>query len=359
MSRMFSFSFFDRFLGRGAAAVTVPPLDGGLKPNNRLEELPPGIAADQPDDIVLWQGRPVWSDGARICDSSGDVITDFGSEITALAAHKDRLAVATLKSGLHLFDPQLTDITPAWSAPVAKVTALTFAANGALFYCTGSTQNAPDAWRRDLMEKNSAGLVGRVDCTSGKVQIIRENLAYPAGIVSLENGSVVVSEAWKSHLVEIDSNGALKVILDEIPGYPGRLIAGAQGGYWLCIFAPRSPLIEFVLREDEYRTAMLSQLDPAHWVAPNYASGASFQEPMQGGALKQMGILKPWAPTLSYGLVAALSAEFIPQESFHSRAGGRRHGMTSAVEHDGALWIAGRGAQEILTIALTTSGETL
>lgn len=359
MSRMFSLSFFDRFLGRGAAAVTVPPLDGGLKPNNRLEELAPGIPADQPDDIVIWQGRPIWSDVARLCDASGEMISDLGSEITALAVQGNHLAVATLKSGLHLFDAALADITPAWSEQIANVTALTYAADGTLYYCTGSSQNTPDDWRRDLMEKNRAGLIGRADCASGEVKIIRRDLAYPTGIVALENGSVVVSEAWKSHLIEIDADGALKVILDEIPGYPGRLMARENGGYWLCIFAPRSPLIEFVLREDKYRGAMLSKLDPAHWVAPNYASGATFQEPMQGGALKQMGILKPWAPTLSYGLIAALNNQFIPLESYHSRAGGRRHGMTSATEHEGKLWIAGRGAAEILTIELTNPGETL
>jgi hypothetical protein len=93
-------------------------------------------------------------------------------------------------------------------------------------------------------------------------------------------------------------------------------------------------------------------------VAPKYQSGVSFQEPMQGGALKQMGILKPWAPTLSYGLVAELVDNFIPRNSYHSRAGGKRHGLTAALEHDGQLWLAGRGCGEILTIDLTETGET-
>ena len=186
---------------------------------------------------------------------------------------------------------------------------------------------------------------------SGAVTVVARRLGYPAGITPHGDG-VAVSEAWRSQIIGIAASGGTQVLLDEIPGYPGRLTARPGGGYWLCIFAPRSPLFEFVLREPTYRKAMLSHLDPEHWVAPKYSSGDDFNEPMQGGALKQMGVLKPWAPTLSYGLVVGLDDAFIPQESFHSRAGGRRHGITGAVETDGRLILAGRGSNEILTIDL-------
>ena len=45
-------SWLERFLGRGRAAVTVPPLDGALKPNNRLEDAPRGLASHAPDNLV-------------------------------------------------------------------------------------------------------------------------------------------------------------------------------------------------------------------------------------------------------------------------------------------------------------------
>lgn len=355
MTRAFISGLVDRFLGRGQAAVTVPPLDGGLKPNNRLDELPAGIAAERPDDIALWQGRPVWSDGTRLC-ALGGVLASFPSAITALATQGDRMAVATLAGGVRILNASLTDVTPNWRAPLTHVTALTFGAGGALWFCTGSAQNAPDNWRRDLMEKNSSGTVGRLDPASGEVTVLRRNLGYPAGIVAQADGSVVVAEAWASQLIGIVADGKATVLLDQIPGYPGRLTARQAGGYWLCVFAPRSPLIEFVLREKAYRTAMLRDLDPEHWVAPKYESRTSFQEPMQGGALKQMGILKPWAPTLSYGLVAQLADNFIPQASFHSRAVGHRHGITAALEQGGQLWLAGRGCGEILSIDLAETG---
>ena len=74
----------------------------------------------------------------------------------------------------------------------------------------------------------------------------------------------------------------------------GALLSGCQrnqappaasgGGMWLTLFAARRRLVELVLREDEYRTKMMAEVDPRYWVAPMLSSGRSFLEPLQGGA---------------------------------------------------------------------------
>ncbi|MEI2386936.1 strictosidine synthase [Breoghania sp. JC706] len=350
--------FTDRLLGRASAAVTVPALDGALKPNNVLEDLAPGIAGETPDNVVIWQGAPLWSDGRRLVTQDG-MRLDLGSAVTALAANGSRLAVATQEDGMHLLDLDLRDVSPQWTRAVRNITALAFAPDGGLWFCMGSARNAPEDWRRDLMEKSRSGVVGRADPESGDILIRAERLGYPNGLVVDPNGDVVLSEAWSSHLLKIPARGgANEIVLDEIPGYPGRIVTREKGGYWLSIFAPRSQLIEFVLREPGYRKAMLREVEPQYWVAPAYRSGDSFMEPLQGGALKQMGILKPWAPTRSYGLVVELDSNFVPLRSFHSRAGGRRHGITSAAEAGGKLWLTSRGAGEVLTIDLGSEGES-
>ena len=56
-----------------------------------------------------------------------------------------------------------------------------------------------------------------------------------------------------------------------------------------------------------------------------------------------MGIHKPWSPSRSYGLVVRLDAAMQPVTSFHSRANGTRHGVTSAVETDGRVLVASKG----------------
>ena len=51
---------------------------------------------------------------------------------------------------------------------------------------------------------------------------------------------------------------------------------------------------------------MIDEIDPDYWVAPCLRSGRSPLEPTQQGGVKQLGVLKPWSPSRSYGLIARL-----------------------------------------------------
>lgn len=138
-------------------------------------------------------------------------------------------------------------------------------------------------------------------------------------------------------------------MFEDLPGYPAHLVRSSnRGDFWLAVFAPRTQLIEFVLREDEFRNRMMCDIEPDYWIAPSLHSPRSFLEPLQGGALKQLGELKPWAPTRSFGLVIRFDAAFRPLESFHSRANGTRHGVTSCLPVGNGLLIAAKGGGEIV-----------
>jgi hypothetical protein len=145
-------------------------------------------------------------------------------------------------------------------------------------------------------------------------------------------------------------NGAQEIVLDKLPGYPARLASDGDGGAWLCLFAPRNRLIEFVLQEDAYRADMMREIARDYWIAPALSSGAAFLEPLQCGGVKTMGIHKPWSPTRSYGLVVRLDRTLRPVSSFHSRANGRRHGITSVVEVDGRVLATSKGGNAILRL---------
>ena len=53
----------------------------------------------------------------------------------------------------------------------------------------------------------------------------------------------------------------------------------------------------------------MAEIDPEYWIAPKLKSGQSFLEPMQGAHIKTMGVIKPWAPPRSYGLVIRLTRD--------------------------------------------------
>ena len=355
----------DRLFGRGSAAVTVPPLDGALKPNNLIETAPYAIDMPEPDNLCGVNGVLLFS--------SGDVVYRFDpassalpqrflgvdGAVTAIAvAPSGRLAVATERGGIVLFDDGAakSSLDNAGSK-FTCVTAMAFANETTLFVCIGSAKNIIADWQRDLLLGGASGAVWRIDIESGKVTRLLAGLAFPNGILIEADGTIVISESWAKRVIRIDMGGRLLVmLLDDLPGYPSRIMSNGRGGFWLSVFAPRSQLIEFVLREPQYLRVMMQEVEPEFWVAPALRSGVSFREPMQGGALKQMGILKPWAPTRSYGLVIELNSCFEPVRSMHSRAGGRRHGITSAVETDDTLWLTSKGGDQVIAIELNANG---
>ncbi|SFU19580.1 strictosidine synthase [Mesorhizobium sp. YR577] len=357
----------DRFLGRGDAAVTVPPLDGALKPNNLLEEAPAGPSIAGADNIITTSSGLFVSSGNELLRLAGEgqadpisVYTTSG-RISAVAVSTDgTLAVASAPKSLAFVDPlgrplpNLAAGTQDWNG----VTAMAFASSRDLILTIGSAANTLDEWQRDLLDGGRSGSVWKLDTKTGKATRLVDYLAYPNGVAIERDGNIIVSEAWQKQLIRLSPSGKLLgEVMEDLPGYPARISVSSRGGYWLSVFAPRNQLIEFVLREPDYRKAMMAQVDKAFWVAPALSSGRSFREPMQGGALKQMGILKPWAPTRSYGLVVELTPDFVPVRSLHSRAGGKRHGITSAIEAGGKLWATAKGGDEVVAVDLGMRGN--
>lgn len=329
--------FSDQILGRGAAALTVPPLDGAWKPDNRLEEAAPGHSSPLPRGLMLRGAEVLWASGSQVL-ASGAVIEAAPGEITALTATPaGDLVYACEGFGLLQGGRQLADLP--------CITALAYDATGTLWIAVGSRENRLADWSRDFLEKRRTGQIWRLTPGSAPV-LVADKLGFPNGLLPFEGG-VICSESWEKRLVWVGPQGELRRLVEDLPGYPAGLAPSRRGGIWLALFAPRSPLLELVLRETRYRREMMAEVPPEYWIAPALSSGRSFLEPMQGGALKQMGVLKPWAPSRSAGLVVEMTAAFVPVQSLHSRAGGRRHGITSLAEAPDGLWLASTGGDEV------------
>ena len=234
------------------------------------------------------------------------------------------------------------------------MTALAFADPHTLLLCQGSARHAADDWKRDLMELGSSGSVWRIDLSTGNASCVADRLAFPFGIMAGRSGAILVAESWRHRVLSFASpNASPEIVLPDLPAYPARISPAADGrGAWLCLFAPRRQLTEFVLREQAFRERMMAEVAPDHWVGPTLAPMKSFLEPLQGGTLKKLAAIKPWAPSRSYGLVARLDEAYQPESSFHSRADGTRHGITSAIEVDGRLLAASRGCNAIVGVTL-------
>jgi hypothetical protein len=336
----------DRWLGRGEASITTPPMDGAFRPNDRLDAAATIFEAPAPDALAVTSYGLVASTERSLyrVDRPGEApVASFDADIAALAGLPGGGAAVGLADGRIAFvGGWYGGKTIEARSELKCITALAPARDGALLIANGSASNGPIDWKRDLMEKNASGSLWRLDPAAGAFTRLAGDLAYPYGLIE-EAGGVVVSESWRCALTRISPGARNAPVLENLPAYPCRMSRDDDNAIWLALFAPRSQLVEFVLSEDRYRRRMIDEIEADHWVAPSLRAGRSPLEPTQQGGVMQLGVLKPWSPTRSYGLIARLDGAYRPTASFHSRANGHRHGVTSCLAFAGRVFFAAKG----------------
>ena len=350
---------------RDGVQNAIPPLDGALAPNDRLDACTP-VGGPLPglDDVIAAKDGSVYvSAGRKVLKLGGNgladrsLVAEFDGDAGGLAIHADgRLLVCVAGRGLAALDPKNPD--PRWFEAAdgrgfAGLTAVTSAPDGRIFVVEGSTGRAPNQWRHDLMEKRSNGRLVVCDASLDNAQVLLNDLPYPYGVAVSEDGRQLwLTESWAHRLsrfaLTADGIGPRDVVTPNLPGYPARLHLGAHGGFFLGVFARRTHLIEFVLKEDDFRRDMIETVAEDYWIAPAFAGGSDCLEPMQIGGVKALGIQKPWAPPRSYGLLVHLDGDGNATDSLHSRAGGRFHGVTAACDTQFGVVISARGAGRLL-----------
>lgn len=351
-------AWLDRLLGRGEAATTVPIMDGALRPNRLLDAAQVVARLSGIEDIAC-SADQLWvcagSDVYRLAGDGLQKAHNLPAPVTALAAAPDgRLAVALqgrqvrLLGGAH-DGAQLDQVA---GQPLRSVNALAFGAQ-TLWITEGSRQRDYTQWSHDLMELGHSGRVCAWHWAEGSSKEIAKDLAFAFGAAEGADGALLVSESWRHRVLAL-RDGQAQPWLHDMPAYPSRMARAAGGGFWLTCFAARTQLVEFVLREPTYRKRMMAEIDPTYWIAPALSSGHSYLEPLQGAGVKQMGIVKPWAPPRSYGLVIRVNAQGRIESSLHSRVDGHHHGITAVAEFDGALYVASKGSGQLLRLPLAS-----
>ena len=181
---------------------------------------------------------------------------------------------------------------------------------------------------------------------SGAPRMIASRLHCPMGIARAPDGALVVTELERARVVEPSG----RVVQSGYPAYLGR-IRRVGDGYALACLSRRDPLIEFLKTEREFVARMKARIDPRLWISPRVTPEFSHDFPIELGATRLFGEIKPWAPSFSYGLVIETDGAMMPVASAHSRANGIRHAISDVVFWNGSLIAVSRASAEILKFA--------
>lgn len=342
----------------------IPPMDGVLLPNNKIDRF--RVVRDsirRPDDVEVGADGSLYiSTGNHIIKLHGEslgeeaVIAEFEDPAGGLNFHPDgRLMVCVGQKGLALVGKQGVEerLEVAGDGVIRCANTAVATPDGRVYIADGTSYHGPQEWYFDLMEKRSAGRLIGYDPETSKTETLLAGLSFPNGVaISHDGSSLLLTESWSHTLSRFPLNDirpeTRDILISNLPGYPGRIVPASGGGYWMTLFSMRTHLVEFVLSEDKYREEMMRSIDPAYWIRPALSSGEDFLEPLQAGHAKTLGIMKPWAPPRSYGLITRLDEEYEIRGSFHCRVNGKRHGITGIRERGGALHAVSKGNGLIL-----------
>jgi hypothetical protein len=230
---------------------------------------------------------------------------------------------------------------------VTDMAALT---DGTLLVTVGSQQFTPDEWSRALLAKDASGLIVKV--TDGIALIVATDLAWPAGICQLDDQEILLSVAF-SHAIERRWLSALdkreRLMRKNLPVYPGR-IRKCNEGWWIAAPYARNRITELIMDEPKLLSEMVEGIDPPLWPVPRLRDTTPYTDVLQMGQLRMLGVLKPWAPPRSYGLLFLLDAAGRVVRSHHSRVDGRYHGITGMAADGDRLMATGKGCQTLLEV---------
>jgi hypothetical protein len=339
----------------------IPSMDGAFSPNERLEHTAPigeplpgadAVAETRGGAICVSAGNKVWQlSGAGYQDRA--VLHEFDCDVGGLAFHVDGRLLACTARGLVAVDDagRKTVLAEAEGETLQCLTAVAAAPDGTIFVSDGSTQHGANEWCVDLMERNALGRILSCGPALDHAKVLQRGLNYPGGL-AVANGHLWFTESFGHRLsrARMTAPGAIaaaEVVIRNMPGYPSRL-SRTGDGFWLSLFAVRTHLVEFVLKEDDFRHEMMRTIPQPYWIAPVITSTRDCLEPLQLGGLRALGIEKPWAPPRSYGLLARLDADGNVIETLHSRVGGKQHGITATVETAQGVVIVSKGNGRVL-----------
>jgi hypothetical protein len=325
------------------------PLEGALGPNGRLDQAE-AFALPQAEAIcVTRDGRLLASSGSNVFqieqwDDKPELWTKFEAPVSALAVSQGgRIAVGLSDGRIFVRDPSgeaLSGWTP--SSNLCVVTDCVFLTEDELAVLDhGYAPNDPILSLAPWDDTARGRALGVSRC--GETRVIATELHCPMGIALGPDGGLAITELARARVV--DASG--RVLQAGYPAYLGR-IRKIDNGYAIACLSRRDPLIEFLKTEHEFVARMKAKIAPALWISPRVSPEFSHDLPIELGATRLFGEIKPWAPSFSYGLVIETDRSMMPVGSAHSRANGARHAISDVATWNGSVVAVSRASSEIL-----------
>ena len=130
----------------------------------------------------------------------------------------------------------------------------------------------------DMLEHSCTGRLIALDPVSLKSRVALSGICFPNGLAFSKDGkSMFLSETGSYRILKIDlsrlsvtrptqgmtstptlsnaiTQGAAKVLIDNLPGYPDNLVRGENGRFWVGLTKPRTAVVDFAAAHPTLRS---------------------------------------------------------------------------------------------------------
>lgn len=182
-----------------------------------------------------------------------------------------------------------------------------------------------------ILEHGGDGRLLRYDFSTGSTETLLNNLEFANGVaLSADESFVLVCETGAYRVTRYFLSGgrinSTDTFIDNLPGFPDNIRLGQDGRFWLALFAPRNPLLDWLDSSPSLRTMMARAL-----------------------------IVLP-KPVAHRAMVLQLSPEGLVERNLQNDDGGSYAPITTAVEFSGALYLGSLSQQGIGRWSITPQG---
>jgi sugar lactone lactonase YvrE len=263
----------------------MPALEGDFAENRVLQAMELYATPDShgPEDVAVdSEGRVyVGVEEGRILRYAPDgsdpqVFAETGGRPLGLDFDNDgNLIVADAFKGLLSIDPTgaITVLcTQAGDLPLRFTDDVDVDSQNVAWFSDASYKWTQRQVMHEALESAPNGRLLQHDINTGECKVVLDQLYFANGVaVSPDDTYVLVNESIRYRVKRVyvrgPRKGDVEVFIDNLPGFPDGISTGADGIYWLAMYAPRNALLDSAgpkpwLRKLIFRTPSVLQPKP-------------------------------------------------------------------------------------------------
>jgi ribose transport system permease protein len=174
---------------------------------------------------------------------------------------------------------------------------LDIADDGRIFFSEATVRYEMHEWPVDGLEARGNGRIVCYDPKTNTTRTVLRGLKFPNGIcIASDRQSILFAETFgcsiKRYWFDGPKQGAVEVVMDNLPGFPDNINLASDGNYWLAIVGMRSPALDLAWRMPGFRRRMGKRLPVDEWLFPNINTGCVVKFNEQGKVLESYWDLK-------------------------------------------------------------------